>query len=102
MLFEQDKDIDTVLLACTHYPLLEEKIVKYLPEGVRLVAQGPIVAESLADYLGRHPDTDERITQNGKRLFFTTDAIADFEEHATIFFGSEVKASHVSLDKPPL
>jgi glutamate racemase len=97
-LFAQGKDIDTILLACTHYPLLETKIRKYLPEGVKLISQGPIVAESLAEYLHRHPDMEQRISKGGSKSFFTTDSIADFEEHATTFFGEPVKAKHVHLE----
>lgn len=97
-LFAQNNAIDTVLLACTHYPLLESKIRKYLPEGVRLVSQGPIVADSLADYLQRHTELEQRLTRGGSKSFFTTDAVTDFEEHATTFFGEAVKAQHVHLE----
>ncbi len=97
-LFAQSNDIDTVLLACTHYPLLEDKIHKYLPTGVRLIAQGPIVADSLADYLNRHPEIETQISKGGSKSFFTTDSITDFEEHATQFFGEAVKAMHVHLE----
>lgn len=93
----QNADIDTILLACTHYPLLEQKIRKYLPDNIKLVSQGPIVAESLALYLQRHTELENRISQNGKKTFFTTDSVVDFEEHATTFFGEAVKASHVHL-----
>jgi glutamate racemase len=91
-LFEMDNEIDTLLLGCTHYPLLIPKIKKYLPEGIRLISQGPIVASSLADYLLRHPEMEIRIGKNGKRQFFTTDDPGDFEQHAAIFFGKEVQA----------
>lgn len=97
-LFSQDKAIDTVLLACTHYPLLKDKIEKYLPENVKLIAQGPIVANSLAGYLQRHTALDDRLTKGGARLFYTTDDAGDFEEHATTFFGEAVKAQHVHLE----
>ncbi len=96
-LFNQSADIDTVLLACTHYPLLTGKIEKYLPAGVRLVAQGPIVSHSLADYLHRHPEMEALISQGGSKLFYTTDSTEDFEEHATQFFGEPVTAAHVHL-----
>lgn len=96
-LFAQDAAIDTVLLACTHYPLLEHKIRKYLPEGVKLISQGPIVADSLADYLRRHPELESTLSKGGSKSFFTTDAASDFEEHATTFFGEAVKAQHVHL-----
>ena len=96
-LFSQSPDIDTVLLACTHYPLLENKIRKFLPPNVTLVSQGEIVAQSLKDYLSRHPEINQSISQTGKRRFLTTDSVQDFEEHASIFFGGEVKAEFVDL-----
>lgn len=90
-------DIDTILLACTHYPLLTEKIKKYLPEGVQIVSQGAIVAESLADYLHRHPEMDGRISHGGTTRYFTTDDTTEFDSHASIFRGEAVKSQHVSL-----
>jgi glutamate racemase len=88
-------DIDTILLACTHYPLLMDKIKKHLPNGIRVVAQGDIVAHSLADYLRRHPEVEGKITRGGAMSFFTTDEAADFNNHATTFFGQPVTSEHV-------
>jgi glutamate racemase len=96
-LLDQSPDIDTVLLACTHYPLLAPKILEYLPEGIRLISQGSIVAESLADYLQRHPEIDRRLSQNGTMRFYTTDDASGFEEKATLFFGEPVTAGQVQL-----
>lgn len=96
-LFQQNPDIDTVLLACTHYPLLEKEIKKYLPKGVTLISQGEIVAKSLKDYLSRHPEIREKLICAGQRHFYTTDSVADFEEHATSFFGKKIKAKFVHL-----
>lgn len=90
-------DIDTVLLACTHYPLLMDKIVKYLPEGITIVQQGDITANSLADYLRRHPDMEARISRGGQKHFYTTDDTADFDNHGTTFFGEEVRSEFVQL-----
>lgn len=90
-------DIDAILLACTHYPLLLEKIVQHLPGNIQLVTQGDIVARSLQDYLQRHPEIEKTITKNGTRHFFTTDDTDDFNEHATIFFGERVKSAHLHL-----
>jgi len=98
-LFGQSPDIDTVLLACTHYPLLENKIRKFLPANVTLVSQGEIVAKSLKDYLSRHEEINPKISQGGSKRFLTTDSVQDFEEHASIFFGEEVKAEFVNLSK---
>ncbi len=96
-LFTREQDIDTILLGCTHYPLLIPKIEKYLPSGVSLISQGSIVAESLTDYLSRHPEMEKRLSKSGNRVFFTTDDPADFEQHAGIFFGKNISASMVHL-----
>lgn len=96
-ILKRDKDIDTLLLACTHYPLLKQKIEKYLPGNVKLVSQGEIVAESLEDYLHRHPEIEAKISKEGGRTFFTTDSTEDFNNKATIFFGESVEANHVDL-----
>lgn len=96
-LMNKAPDIDTILLACTHYPLLLGKIKKHLPAHVKVVAQGDIVAGSLADYLHRHPDMEQRISRGGDMRFFTTDDTADFDHHATAFFGREVHAQFLHL-----
>lgn len=96
-ILNRNKDIDTLLLACTHYPLLKEKIEKYLPQNVKLLSQGEIVADSLKDYLCRHPEIENKISKEGKRFFYTTDSMEDFNNQASIFFGDRVKASHLDL-----
>lgn len=96
-LLGRDHLIDTVLLACTHYPVLEGKIRALLPEHVKIVSQGEIVAKSLADYLQRHPEIEEKCSKNGKRRFCTTGDKADFDSHASMFFGTKVEAEQVSL-----
>lgn len=96
-LLAKGKDIDTILLACTHYPLLINKLIKNVPEGVRILSQGEIVAESLAKYLLRHPEIEERCTKTGGKMFYTTDSEEDFESHATVFFGEAIKARHAEL-----
>lgn len=80
-----DPAIDTLILACTHYPLLMNKIVKYAPAGVRIVPQGDIIAQSLHDYLERHPEIDDRLGKHGEAHFLTTEDPAKFYESATIF-----------------
>jgi glutamate racemase len=95
---EQSAAIDTVLLACTHYPLLKDKIAQCLPAGSRLIAQGEIVANSLADYLQRHPEIETRCSRHGERVFYTTDSTEDFDNHARIFYGRELRSSHVLLN----
>lgn len=80
-----DPAIDTLILACTHYPLLMNKILKYAPAGVRIVPQGDIIAQALCDYLQRHPEIDERLGKNGYAHFLTTEEPTKFYESATIF-----------------
>jgi glutamate racemase len=99
-IFEKGKKIDVLLLACTHYPLLKEKIEEYMPVGVKLISQGEIVASSLRDYLNRHPEIANQCSQNNKRSFYTTDSSEDFDNHARLFYGEQVNAMHVDLEKP--
>lgn len=96
-LFAQVEGIDTLLLACTHYPLLLSKLEKQVPKDVALVAQGEIVAKSVVDYLARHPEMESRITQGGSRRFCTTDSPTDFEKQAKIFLGRDIEASAIHL-----
>jgi glutamate racemase len=97
-IFEKGERIDVLLLACTHYPLLKTKIEQHLPVGVRLLSQGEIVANSLADYLERHPEIESQCSRSGMRQFYTTDSTEDFDNHATVFFGKAVQAKHVDLE----
>lgn len=96
-LLAQSAGIDTILLACTHYPLMENKIRQHLPGNIKLLSQGEIVAASLEDYLQRHPKMENRITQNAIMKFYTTDDTADFDAHATFFFGQPVKSRQANL-----
>ncbi len=89
--------IDTLLLACTHYPLLKEKISRFLPVGVSLIAQGNIIAESLADYLRRHPEMADRCSANGELQYFTTDSAESFNQAASIFLGAPIKSRQTAL-----
>lgn len=91
------KNIDTLLLACTHYPLLKHKILQYLPPHVKLVSQGEIVAKSMENYLERHPELETRCSKSGQRHFYTTDSSSDFDNHASIFFGQPLSSEHVSM-----
>lgn len=97
-IFEKGADIDVILLACTHYPLLKEKIEEYLPIGVKLLSQGEIVADSLVSYLHRHPEMESRCSKSGKRIFYTTDSPTDFDIHANSFYGEPVNSKHVDLE----
>lgn len=96
-LLQQSPDIDTVLLACTHYPLLMDKIQQFIPQGIKVLSQGKIVADSLKEYLARHPEMEARCSKNGRLSFFTTDSTEDFDNHAANFYGKPVKSSHLQL-----
>ena len=96
-LLNKDGSMDTILLACTHYPLLMEKLKSIVPQEIRIVAQGGIVAQSLEKYLSHHPEIESRCTKNGNRSFFTTDSEEDFNNHATVFFGKAVRSKHLPL-----
>ena len=96
-LLSTDPHIDTLLLGCTHYPLLEPLIRQCLPPQVQLVSQGALVAESLAQYLQRHPQMEQRLAKEQQRRFFTTDEPADFEAHAQVFYGQALRAAHTGL-----
>lgn len=96
-LLEQSAGIDAILLACTHYPLLYDKIRSYTPPQIRILTQGEIVANSLANYLERHPEIDNRLSRGGGRVFYTTDSTEDFDRHAGIFYGEPITSRHVDL-----
>ena len=96
-LLAKGKDIDTILLACTHYPLIRNKIQDHLSSATTIVSQGEIVARSLVDYLKRHPDIEKKCSKNGTRLFFTTDSTSDFNQHASIFYDESVESTHIDL-----
>ena len=93
-LLKQDQDIDSILLGCTHYPLLQNKIMQWLPGDIKLISQGKIVASSLADYLQRHPEIDQKCSKNGEISFYTTDSPDDFDLQASFFYGESVRSSH--------
>lgn len=97
-LFERAPLTDTVILGCTHYPLLLPVIERYLPPKIRLVSQGPIVAASLADYLRRHPEMEQRISRGASVKFYTSEYPGRFNQAATTFLGSDVNARHIKHD----
>ena len=90
-------DIDTVILGCTHYPLLIDKINKYRPQGVNIVQQGPIVADSLADYLQRHPEIERHCSRGGSCRYYTTEDPDHFSPLASVFTGEDVNAQRIIL-----
>ena len=98
-LLEKDPQIDTIILGCTHYPLLLKKIRQFTPEHIQLVPQGEYVAHSLQDYLKRHPEMDVRCSKNGISQFLTTESTAKFEESASIFLNqNKVEVESITLE----
>ena len=96
-LLSRDPEIDTIILGCTHYPILLEKIRKYTPEGITLVTQGAAVAASLKDYLHRHPEMDTLCTKGGTTQFCTTEAGGKFGDQASLFLNYPVEVKNVVL-----
>lgn len=96
-LLAQNSNIDTVVLACTHYPLLAEKIKQYLPNSINLISQGAIVANSLEQYFKRHIALENLCIKNNSIEFYTTDSIEDFNTKASIFWGSKVQSTNIHL-----
>ena len=96
-LLRHDPQIDSVILGCTHYPLLLNKILKYIPRGVKVVPQGEYVAASLADYLQRHPDMEARCTSQATCRYLTTENPEKFSESAQLFLHERVEVEHIAL-----
>jgi len=96
-LLTKDPEIDTIILGCTHYPLLLSKIDKYLPEGIKVISQGEYVATSLKSYLKRHPEMDELCTKNGSCKFLTTESEIKFSESASTFLNTEIVVERVVI-----
>jgi glutamate racemase len=92
-ILSESSDIDTLVLGCTHYPLLVKKIKQYLPGGITLLSQGKIVAHSLKDYLKRHPEMESRLSKQQHQQFYTTDDPPIFDKMAEIFFGKRVTSN---------
>lgn len=96
-LLEKDPLIDTILLGCTHYPLLMNALRKAVPDGVRIVPQGEYVAEALKDYLQRHPEMDIQCSTTGTTQYFTTESEERFRECAAMFLHHDVEVKHIDL-----
>lgn len=97
-LLKQNPDIDVIVLACTHYPLLINKIKKYTPENIHILSQGGIVAGSLADYLQRHPEIDAVLGKTGSRRFQTTDSSELFDQYASVFYGEDIRSEKLKIE----
>lgn len=96
-LMAQQADIDAIILGCTHYPLIIDKIKNYLPETITLLSQGTIVASGLKDYLHRHPEIEKHCSKGQSVSFYTTDLPETFNHAASLFYGKEVKSKHLAL-----
>lgn len=94
----KDRQIDTVILGCTHYPLLLPKIKTFMPKHIQIVAQGEYVANSLKDYLHRHPEMEQKCTHGGKCSFYTTEAEEKFTESASTFLNREISVQRIALE----
>ena len=97
-LLSKDPQIDTVILGCTHFPILLPKIRHYIPEHISVIAQGEYVAESLKDYLKRHPEMNAKCTKNGNCQFYTTEAEEKFSESASTFLKQQISVKHITLE----
>ena len=96
-LLAKDREIDTAILGCTHYPILLPKIQRYMPAGITIVSQGQLVADSLKDYLHRHPEIDIKCTRGGKCTYYTTEAEEKFIESASIFLNEAITVRRIEL-----
>ena len=96
-LLAKDREIDTAILGCTHYPILLPKIQQYMPAGITIVSQGQLVADSLKDFLHRHPEIDIKCTRGGKCTYYTTEAEEKFIESASIFLNEAITVRRIEL-----
>lgn len=95
LLMAKDHQIDTIVLGCTHYPLLYPKLRAYIPKEIEIIAQGDLVAKSLKDYLKRHPEMDNRLSKGGTCQYFTSEAGEKFSELGSVFMGETIHATHI-------
>jgi len=92
-----DPEIDSIILGCTHYPLLMPVIKKFVPEGVEILEQGKVVSFKLMEYLQRHPEMDQRCSKSGIVKYYSTENIDVFEKNATTFIGRAIKGEKIVL-----
>lgn len=97
-LLRKDPEIDSIILGCTHYPLLLNKILKYVPAGIKIVPQGEYVANSLKDYFKRHPEVEGKCTKGGSCKYMTTESPEKFKESAQVFLHESVNVEHITLE----
>jgi len=97
-LLAEDPKIDTILLACTHYPLVIDLVKQIVGSNINVIAQGEIVANSLVDYLNRHPEMAQTCSMNQQLDFLTTENPQNFDEKANLFFNQTIQSIHVKID----
>lgn len=97
-ILEQDPKIDTLILGCTHYPLLAPKIKQYLPEYINVISQGEYVAASLSDYLKRHPEMEQACTKGGSTNYYTTESPQKFSDMAEVFLNKNISVERITLE----
>lgn len=90
--------IDVIVLGCTHYPIIQDYIRSIVPDNVKVVSQGPIIADRLEDYLRRHGELEEKCTKNGTVHYLTTENAETFDENASHFTGTEIRSEHIHLN----
>jgi glutamate racemase len=93
----KDEKIDTIILGCTHYPILYEKIRRYTPDHIKVIMQGEYVGRSLTDYMRRHPEMDALCTKGGTCRFLTTESVDIFKQYASIFFDEDIQVCSIAL-----
>lgn len=96
-LLSKDNEIDSIVLGCTHYPLIVPTIRKFLPAHIQIVSQGEIVARSLQQYMHRHPEMDSKCTKNGSMSYYTTESAEKFITSASVFLHKKITATHIDL-----
>ena len=96
-LISNDPEIDVIILGCTHYPILKSFIESIIPSNIKVIAQGPIIAEKLENYLERHPELEAKCSKSGQVSFLTTENSDDFDKKASLFLGAQIKSQHIKL-----
>jgi len=96
-ILSKDSELDALILGCTHYPILMDQIRKFVPDSVKVIAQGEIVADKLVDYLKRHPEMADKCSKNGMTKYYTTESPRSFEEAASLFLDEEIVAEQIHL-----
>jgi len=96
-LLSADPEIDSIILGCTHYPLLLPVIRKFIPESIQLLEQGKVVSSKLVEYLVRHPEIERNCSKSGMVKYYTTENVEVFEKNATTFIGQSIKSEKIIL-----